>query len=208
MPTTADFNEDPEIQARLLQFNRAHGQVGLDAEQKLFAQANKAATATKRLIWLQRAADVLNTSMERAGVAACKAGCSHCCNIAVSISETEAQMLSKASGRKHAKNPQRSVIASKESFEGDAWLDKRDENVDIHYGVPCPFLSEGKCSQYANRPIACRQQFSMAKDDTPCIIGNRGEIVPYLNLGTRQLASVLSLGLGRTYADIRDWFPD
>lgn len=91
----------------------------------------KAATTTKRVMWLQRAADAIGQGY--ADVAACRAGCSHCCLIPVKISQAEAVVMGKAMGRSpvpvhnHAPAP----------LVGD-W-------------TPCSFLRGGQCSIYVGR---------------------------------------------------------
>src|SRR5690606_37486713 len=81
---------------------------------------------------------------------ACKNKCSHCCNIASTITDLEAQAMARASG-KRIDNPSPKLPAEASRMD---W-----------FRVPCPFLKAGKCSIYDERPMACRLLFNVA--DTP-----------------------------------------
>jgi hypothetical protein len=93
---------------------------------------------------LKEAADKLNKRV--LPYSACRSGCSHCCNIAALITQTEAEALAKASGRKMVRT-------------------KRDvPSVEMRmkwFKVPCPFLVKGQCSVYNDRPLACRLLFNL-----------------------------------------------
>ena len=124
---------------------------------------------------------------------ACKAGCSFCCNIAATITETEAQMISKATGIKH-----------KVRAGGIDEIESRNKWT----GVPCTFLKAGKCSIYEVRPMACRLHVNMA--DTPFYcdtdIPAGVSLVPQLNLTQINRAHAM-ITLQDAWADIRDFFP-
>ena len=80
------------VEAKLLKIQ------GLDRrpERRLLDQAAKSGNATKRVMWLRKAADYVTDSA--APLAACRKGCSHCCHIAVMISRAEAQVIAKETG--------------------------------------------------------------------------------------------------------------
>jgi len=63
----------------------------------LLKASQKAKTVAQRVIWLQRAASAWARPME--ALSACRAGCSHCCQIPVTISLIEARLLGRASGK-------------------------------------------------------------------------------------------------------------
>lgn len=124
---------------------------------------------------------------------ACKSGCSYCCHIAATITETEAQILGKAIGRK----PKKLVGGVNYEETRDKW-----------FGVPCTFLKNGRCSVYNARPLACRLHVNLA--DTPFFCNTEvppGEsLVPQLNLDQINKAHA-QMFFGDAWADIRDFFP-
>jgi len=74
-------------------------------------------------------------------------------------------------------------------------------------GVPCPFLTNGACSIYRYRPLACRHQISLANDDSHCRLeGEKDKDVPYLNRFDAKVAYVIAMGHNSGYADLREWF--
>ncbi|HXG17834.1 MAG TPA: YkgJ family cysteine cluster protein [Methylomirabilota bacterium] len=103
----------------------------------------------------------------------CKKGCSACCRQLAPIAETEAR---------HIRNivealaePRRTVIRTRfaeacqrlekagllEQLRHADQLTEGDRRaLGLKYfaqGIPCPFLEDGACSIYADRPIACRE---------------------------------------------------
>jgi len=123
--------------------------------------------------------------------APCKRGCAHCCHIGVTVSETEARLIAKASGRRVTHVPMT-------TFSHRQILD---------YENPCPFLRAGECSIYENRPLACRTQCSADVDSLLCELVPEVEIpVPYFDLTPLKAAFVAVCG-NDVYADIRDFFP-
>lgn len=124
---------------------------------------------------------------------ACKSGCSHCCNIAATITGTEAQIIGKAIGRK-----------PKKLVDGVDYEETRDK----WFGVPCTFLKRGRCSIYEVRPLACRLHVSLADNPSFCEIEvPSGEsIVPQINLDQINLAHA-QIFHGDVWADVRDFFP-
>jgi hypothetical protein len=124
---------------------------------------------------------------------ACRNKCSYCCNIAATMTETEADILGKYVGRKPKKITQRVDILA---------------NIPKYSGVPCPFLKKGKCSVYEVRPLACRIHFNLA--DTPHFCNTDippGEsVVPQINNSEIDRAHFQAFGK-EVWADIRDFFP-
>lgn len=124
---------------------------------------------------------------------ACKAGCSYCCNIAAAMTETEAQIIGKAIGRKPKQVPNNIDIEASQV----KWT-----------GVPCTFLKAGKCSIYEVRPLACRLHANLA--DTPYFcntdIPSGVSLVPQINLNQITGAHAF-ITAGDAWGDIRDFFP-
>lgn len=143
-----------------------------------FAQLNKLA---------DRIAEAVST------VAACRRGCSYCCNISVAISSFEAEKIAEITGR--AISPLKASI-------------NLDSIANDNYNKPCPFSVENECSIYEHRPLACRLHFNI--DDTPFFCDTKilpeDSAVPNVDLGMFWMAYAglfLKLPLG----DIRDFFP-
>ncbi|MUK47549.1 YkgJ family cysteine cluster protein [Aliivibrio fischeri] len=81
-------------------------------------------------------------------VTSCKSGCGNCCRINVSITQVEAELISKETG----KDIKQHDFIVKSNF----------------HGQDCSFLKDDKCSIYAYRPFVCRRQVSMLPDDYWC----------------------------------------
>ena len=183
------------------------------AEARLFNLANNASSARKKLIWLHRAASVLDRAVKEADVAACRTGCNHCCHIPVVISAPEARLLAVKTGRKMVEAPARSLALKYADVREDAAHDEIEEfrtaGAAAHNGVPCAFLVDGGCSVYDIRPLVCRYQVSLDDDDLLCRLTETGTVrVPYLDNSKRSLAATMILGPTQRIADIRDWFRD
>jgi hypothetical protein len=140
---------------------------------------------------LKKIADKINKAA--LPYSACKSGCSHCCHISAVITQSEADSLAAASGRK----AKRLTKASPGVEARDKW-----------FRVPCPFLIKGKCSVYEDRPIVCRMLFNLA--DTPhfcdTAIAPEDSHVTMLNLQVLEQGYVEAF-IGQTWGDIRDFFP-
>ena len=118
---------------------------------------------------------------------ACKAGCSYCCNMAVSITLAEAKAIST-----HTK-PDKDL--------SDA------ESRKLYTGTPCTFLVEGKCSVYPVRPVACRTYFNMSDIPTLCdVVSYPKQDVPCLNTIQVKIAQVVALR--QPFHDLRQFFPN
>ncbi len=192
VPVEANEAFPPEVNARLAvaEEHARNSIVGVPrafkekADQQLRV-AMGAGTASQRVMWIRRAAD---TMAEGYGpVAACKAGCAHCCHIPVKISLAEAQVLGKAIGRKPVPPAQHGPAPAEQEA--------------------CSFLVDGRCSIYAERPAVCRYHMNLDIDDLLCRPVPGGAVpVPYLDVRPLVMARVVTGG--RTaYADIRQWFP-
>lgn len=140
---------------------------------------------------LKKAADKLNTAVMP--YSACKSGCSYCCNISAVITQTEADQLAAASGRKALKLAGRADM---------------DESQKKWYKVPCPFLKAGKCSVYDDRPLVCRMLLVISDSPYFCNtdIPSAESHVTSINLTQLQEGYVMSY-INEAWADIRDFFP-
>jgi Fe-S-cluster containining protein len=125
--------------------------------------------------------------------AACKSGCSYCCSIAATITETEALIISRASGIK----PKKRVGGINEELTREKW-----------FGVPCTFLKNGRCSIYNARPLACRLHANLANTSFFCDteVPPGESLVPQMNLDQINQAFAIEF-VGDAWADIRDFFP-
>lgn len=168
------------------------GPVNHASEYRLLKQALNAPSKTKSVLWLRRAVETVAIQVQSRS--ACATGCSHCCNIAVDVSKTEALMIAKAIGRKVDSRVLDGVVTKQHPM---SW-----------YGQPCPFLHAGQCSVYEHRPVACRTQFNMDDDDLLCMLVQGEEIrVPYLDMMDHKLAYAEAVSTNEVCADIRQWFP-
>ena len=205
------MKHSPEVQARLLTMND-HALANLAKMEPTFhvyadkfsKQINRIMTwnGTKRqkiyLLW--EAYDILGNQYNK--VAACKLGCNHCCHIATSLTQDEAEAIGHKIGVKPKHPPK---VANFHGF-------------DFGYHNPCVFLHKDVCSIYAYRPMACRTCYNMdddellcrfdAKDDDPANLdGTRP--VPYLNQTQihQVTLQILQPAQMECLADIRDYFP-
>ena len=122
---------------------------------------------------------------------ACRTGCSHCCNMSVSVGILEARAIAKHLGIQYSK-PGPSTV---------------EEDRVKYTGVPCPFLENSKCKVYPVRPLACSTYFNMSNTSEICDLkAHPNHDVPGLNTTVFHLAQVLALGEG--LSDIRNWFPN
>lgn len=120
----------------------------------------------------------------------CKAGCGACCNNLVAISEVEARRIAQVISE--MPEPRRTVVrerftTAKRQFEqagllkklkhSDRWTDQEyGEMVGAYFavGVPCPFLEDGSCSIYEERPITCREYLVTSPPENCAEIGSEG----------------------------------
>lgn len=161
----------------------------LPRARRLLSAALSASTSSRRVIWLNHAADALSEAY--APFAACKSGCSHCCHIPVTVSGSEARSISRSIGR--ALTPAREHPSI--SLAG--------------YSSPCTFLKDDRCSIYEHRPAVCRAHLNMDIDDLLCRLLPSGQPVPvpYLDKRVIAAASLQIAGKDEPWRDIRQWFP-
>lgn len=154
------------------------------------------------MVWLQRAASAWARLVQ--AVAACRAGCSHCCQIAVTISHVEAQLIAKVGGRE-VRTPARSVrVADEASIQA---LAEAEAQLDTGPLGPCPLLQDDRCSVYDHRPMACRTLLNLDDDDLLCRhVPGYSSDVAYANAMQLKGIAVLTQA-GAVYADIREFFP-
>lgn len=149
-----------------------------------------------KAIWLKELTNALDKCVS--GVAPCKVGCSHCCNMATLITVEEAQALSKASGR--------ALV-----MPAAGYINQDQQTAVSRFdGVPCPFLVDSKCSVYQSRPHACRVHYSMDADNLLCkIVPGESIRTPTLDTGRFTMLAMMCYDdpLSVQYADIRDFFP-
>lgn len=214
-------NFPSDVRERLEYLNSADGIASLDAKVKqvqgrigpacreqLIAQAFKSSTATKRILWLRKEADVVNEAATP--VSACRKGCSHCCNIGVTILESEAKVIGREIGRAPVSPPVGKFLMTGDFASEEDYVAKSESMAAEFFGVKCPFLdANSKCSIYASRPLACRQQFNLDEDELLCQLQPGMSIpVPYLNATNQRLAYLMVNGLHMKMADIRYFFPE
>lgn len=130
-----------------------------------------------------------------APVAACRQGCSHCCNMAVTISSHEAELIGKAIGV-----PPRNAQMN---------LDQASM-VEQYMNVPCTFLKDGECSIYEHRPLPCRTHFNVSSFPQLCdTVKHPGQDVPNLDFrNVWMVDNIISLEDNCTFNDLRVFFPD
>lgn len=119
----------------------------------------------------------------------CKQGCSHCCNMAVSVNLIEAQHIAMAYGLQI--EPQEYVL----DVKGDQ---------EKYKGVPCVFLKNGECGIYDQRPAACRMYYVLHGDNKRCAAGDKINSFDFTALHHAHI-----IAWGQPYfADIREFFPE
>lgn len=171
--------------------------------EQLVRVAQKATTASQRVIWLQRAAAAWAKPIEK--VAACRKGCSHCCHISVTISTTEAAIIGRHVGLKPAQPSKAVKLQSswdlQEGLPDVKAISARTESS------PCPFLVNDACSIYEARPMACRLLLNLDDDALLCeLIPGKTVPVPYANSDQLKMLYLLA-NVASPLADIRDFFP-
>lgn len=107
------------------------------------------------------------------GKISCQAGCGACCRQAVPLAEIEAYKLAEVV--ENMPEPRRSEIKARfdeacRHFHEIGWFERLDqcavlppeerEKIILEYfyeNVACPFLEDGSCSIYEDRPVTCRE---------------------------------------------------
>lgn len=159
----------------------------------LRTSSNPGTPKTSRVMMLRHVAGQWSATV--AENAACRRGCSHCCHIPVSLSETEAKLIAKRTGRQLMRplKPER--------------LGARSDSSDaVGYQKPCVFLKDGRCGIYEDRPFACRTLLNVDDVPTLCeLVPGVAVPVPYAN-ATPLTAFLVQAVQNDDFADIRDWF--
>lgn len=130
-----------------------------------------------------------------APASSCKKGCSHCCKMAVGITDQDAKRIADYTG----------IQPKKVKMQMG-----RDEMVDRYMGTVCPFLKKNVCTIYEARPSACRSHFNLSAYPEVCdVINYPGNDVPNLDWTVVWLSEGLfSMEDGQAMGDIREYFPD
>lgn len=216
MSMFSNVSELPEEVAARLPAAEAHAHAAaaaaarddIGAANRLLQTARRAPTAEKRVMWLRQAATAWAAPLHAHG--ACKRGCSHCCHIPVAMTDVEARFIGKAIGTapRIPVGMQSAVEMLAADTQPDAFGLPGSPGPDAGYASPCPFLHDGECSIYENRPLACRTQVSLDVDDLLCRLRPGSEVpVPYAD-ATMLKAFYVALQQNAGWADIRAFFPD
>lgn len=173
------------------------------AAQPLIRAAQRASTSAQRIVWLQRAASAWARPFET--VAACQKGCAHCCHIPVTLSRSEADLISRASGR--AITAPLRPVRTRELLNAEDVAAATAHLQRWKTGIPCPFLVDSTCSVYEARPLACRVLLNLDDDDLLCRHSEAEPAdVPYADSRVLR-ALALAAQPAEVLADIRDFFP-
>lgn len=216
---------DTSIQARLDGLNERLESLRAD-ELRLWRAASSASSSRQRVLWLRRALEPVLSAV--AGDSACRSGCSHCCHIAVQVTEREARVIAREVGRplldpsdgrslrmRWSSRDVQDIPADEFARELDRIRAYQEDGARQHKGQPCPFLEvdptsgpgAGVCTVYEVRPLACRQLVNLDRDALLChLVPNRDVQVPYLNVKVQAVVQMDLLGVGQRVADIRSWF--
>lgn len=155
-----------------------------------------------RRIWLKKIGDTVGKALD--GVAPCRDGCSHCCNMATLMSLDEAREVERATGRKLTMPTDTVLLA-----------DHVEAQRDRYNGVPCSMLKDGRCSIYDVRPFSCRVHYVLDADDLLCkIIPGEHVEAPMFNTNNLNMLFMLAHVNKREdvftvkMADVREFFPE
>lgn len=174
------------------------------AAARLLDTARKARSATQRVIWLQRAASAWSKPLQ--AVSACRKGCDHCCHIPLTISQTEAELIGRAAGRRPVV-PAASIRLLELGDEEQDWQAAQEQLQAAAPKGACPFLVEHECEIHESRPLACRVLLNLDDDELLCRQVEGAEAsVPYAN-AMQLKAHYLALQPAGVLADIRAFFP-
>lgn len=133
------------------------------------AAVARAGNAIGRVFHLRRLAEVLSEAV--APGAPCKKGCHHCCSMPALVHVEEAKVIARQTGA-----PLTIPAAFWEPFGDKTPLSRFD-------GVPCPFLDNGSCGIYVQRPYACRMHTTVDRDDVLCeVVAGEPVRVPMMDM--------------------------
>lgn len=196
----------PEVQARMAHDNAVERMERIN--ERLAPRWDEFKSRINALVRNQRSADycipafwaVIDDVAQLASEdTACKAGCSHCCNLQVLITQDEADVIGKRIGRPAVK------------LTGKSRGRKDVEKFDWGYHNPCTFLVNDQCSIYENRPLPCRTQLNVDIDALMCeLTPPESKRVPYMNFSQFTHAFLIMLGVPKRapkLGDIREFFP-
>jgi Fe-S-cluster containining protein len=128
------------------------------------------------------------------GNVACHEGCSHCCHIAVSVLQPEAEMIGQLIGRK-PKSPKSDKI-------GEVPV------LPLGYDNPCTFLKDDRCSIYEHRPLTCRIYASVEDNEDPCRLDKPQEVAnPNFQYLYMVYIAICDSRKMVVKSDIRNYFP-
>ncbi|MBS1794050.1 MAG: YkgJ family cysteine cluster protein [Acidobacteria bacterium] len=151
----------------------------------------------------------------------CAKGCAACCRQPVPLAEIEAYRIAEIVAE--LPEPRRAAIKSRfdeacRRLYAIGWFEKLDrcahlpagerEKVVLEYfaeNVPCPFLEDGACSIYADRPLACRE-YLVTSPAANCSAPSR-ETVRLIELRIRSAATLRSLGDSRNLNAVVNFLP-
>jgi uncharacterized protein len=138
--------------------------------------------------------------------AACRAGCSHCCHVAVLVSKPEAELIAERIGRPLAPVTVQRGGPREARTEGTG---RGYDDIPWGYHNPCTFLAAGRCSIYADRPSVCRTYFNMDDDALLCKMTDAPNTndVPQWDSSNFNMALAHICDPYAQVADIREWFP-
>jgi len=125
------------------------------------------------LQWFSRQAEAYLSSQREGARIHCEAGCHACCYEWVACTVPEAVMVA----RRLVSEGRGADALSRIDQYVERTMGIGDQNAHWRAHVPCPFLSDGLCSIYDYRPVACRQHFSF--DREACHSSEYGTKVPY-----------------------------
>lgn len=174
-----------------------HGrEIGLLCEAASVTVAERTITLAEKQKRIIKIADRLNELITPH--TPCKDGCSHCCYMAVAVSDSEARMIGNYLGRQPAVERQ-----SHEAYVA------RNGGQEEYCGVPCTLLVDGKCSVYPVRPVACRTHHNLAKDNSNCVLTvENPATTPSFDLSYVAIAyAITTVQSNEGFADIREYFP-
>lgn len=104
--------------------------------------------------------DTIVSNVKAKGVRfGCERGCSHCCNLRVEALAPEIFFIAKKLKQERKKDELDELKKVLNSFS-----EKASGLTAIEHLLPCPMLSDGKCSIYNYRPMMCRKYNSLDAD--------------------------------------------